>query len=522
MEVVGARRNRPAGGSCGALAWRRKVGPSFSGARAAAGYGLAVLLWLFPTGLLGQEAAESTREPGAETSCELELRFGRDSVIEDETVSLHLIVRNSGSEPLHDLKAEDIVADGLTPAGHPRFFEVIPVLPSGDQRVLSTKLRVTDSRPGKRSVVVPFVFKRADAERRRSVAADLTVAGRWSEVRRPGLFFFVDLLKGLALPLAVGLLGLVGRYLIDEKAAHAEKEQKREERWQARRQAKRDEELERVRRARLERLEALKQFLSRVLGITQRHYLPIGSAVLGVQDDFERYQEEATEARLDSLLASLVVLSWRDDHLTRRVGGWIFQHRGGEKLVHGMWNDFKSIRNLWLERDNLRRLVNQFRREPRYIEIVDRFARTDDSAPSSSENRAHWDAVRADLDRWAHNPELEAAIAALRTFNAVLMLEVNRVYTPLYGLADDFTAAEMELSIQRLDREKDHLVDVLETKLGSGHERIHDALRPRIKAIEAYLSELRTPRSMASEHVEALEDEVSEGADTPLREAPAS
>jgi hypothetical protein len=261
-------------------------------------------------------------------------------------------------------------------------------------------------------------------------------------------------MKSLAVPIGVALLSLIGSYLLSEQQTFREKQakalddrqKKREEELEELRR-RRAEQLEDRRRKRAERLESLKQLLSRVWVIAEKHYLPIGSAVLTLEWWYSKWKKQSDEG-LEPIFASLLVLRFRDRELSNSVGGWILQDRKGEKLIDDLWNDFRELCEERLDEILLQRLLNDLGDKPQVAGLLERYGSRGETAAISAER---WKELRAQFRVWvADEPSFEAARLLLESFRVLLLIEINRLYAPLYDLQNDFVPTESDIGFKDL------------------------------------------------------------------------
>jgi hypothetical protein len=301
--------------------------------------------------------------------------------------------------------------------------------------------------------------------------------------------------------LALALTGLWINWSLGQRADKAQKARKELE-----------DGLEDRRRERSERLEKMKLLLSGVWKIAENHYLPIGSAILRLERDWDRYiklpqrqeihESPAHDQALGEVFVSMIVLLWRDQAFTHAVAGWIFQDREGEDLVHGLWEGFEELFDARLGPDDngkseVERLLLDLGEQPRRAEIMRRF-----ETPAypvahdrpSRESAEQWRNVRDHFKTWVgEKPStFQAAILLLKAVQAVLLLETNRLYEPLYsGLPEDSTTK----GLCKLGRDLDRYAEVLEedspgretdTAANLSPKMLPEVLRERALEISGY------------------------------------
>lgn len=479
--------------------------------RSAGAVGLFVLFSLVPrtswsqstSGVAGEHESKVAEDPTYDARAFL----SHDSAAHGESVVLQITFDNRSEQPVRDLRIERLDAPGLELLGQESTPGPGIDLAMGDRAVFRATLRVADRRLGSRTLGATLAWREGDREevkRTAVVAESLAVVSRWSADRAPGRTLLFDvLLKGLSLPLALAFIGWFLNRLLHRRAEHVESLRR-----------KHDEELEELRRRRSERLEKLKQLMSRVWTIAENHYLPIGSAVMRLEKDFERYsviergfERRSTTGRsgeafdsgeaaerdraVGSVFVSMMVLLSRDDALTREVGGWILHDREGEVLVGTLWDDFQC---LWTERLGMLevgRLLLDLGDRPHHAELMECFespCRQDRNGSRSQEEAARWRALRDQFESWlADEPSFKAARLLLEAMRIVLNLEANRLYAPLYGLEDDFSTIESKLGLADLAEAHRRLVSCAATSETSDQGELAKRLGERANDIASYL-----------------------------------
>jgi hypothetical protein len=253
----------------------------------------------------------------------------------------------------------------------------------------------------------------------------------------------IDLLKDLALPIA---LFLFGTYLQrrDKEKEGAEKERDRK------RQAEEDE------RARQQTLlrETWTLMLPKVHDYAEAYYMPVYSSLSA----FRKPVVEEENARLFSLLT----LFRRIRKLVQTTGGIFFRDLGGEKLAGRTWGLFIARARRALVREDLERAMTIIEPDENYARFIDKV--------SSGETSALLQRLRENLAKWEKSKAFRQDTALLDLYGCILFYEMNRPYEIWYGEPAQLDVKTFTDAIGNLDLE-DQAVAELKQKLDGYLER---------------------------------------------------
>ena len=313
---------------------------------------ILLLLFLFPSSPDTHPTESLVRASDFKSAgVRLVARLQRNRVEDDSSDSLQIIVENNSEKSL-DQPQLHLTAPGFSlDANEPDFLKDQHSLTCRDisgKKISSIpphqschfELRLQpDCRSGTYGITAFVNWGQGDSSGEGTLLlAPVTFDRPWSAARAvQAARRLAGLVKDLALPIMLAILGAVFATRQSDREATRKAEEARLENDRTRKEKEAEDKRIEADKEQAERQEVGRLLLTRILDLAQNHYLPFVSQAKSVLIEAKKHRKSTTDSDFEKLFFHLLLLLKHMENFRLNVGGVFFKRRDGEMAMSAAW-----------------------------------------------------------------------------------------------------------------------------------------------------------------------------------------